>query len=383
MKNFLIRLVLVASPFILLLGYPMYLYKSGAFYGDAHTLGGYSYDPDYYNIFIYDPHFEKEPVVTDDYQSCATDSSVLILGDSFSMQGKRGFLAYLQDEMEGWDIFHVQTATESVNWYYLQRSLMDGEGKMLLFSRMPDFIVYMLEHAKKLPNTIVMESNECLLVERMLQTRFHVTDDSLSYFVDGGEIHRARKQNDEPYHLTFNNNPIREMEEDMDQAQLWVKQRCNINFNQNAWKMELDRECFTCKGDERNSYYSKMSFYQYTPEQLSHVVAVQKRLIQMAEERGVNLIFFITPDKMQLYRKYATSIDERCNNRCLTDDLDSLDSDVHFQLNKKSLQRAIDNGEKDIYFCNDVHWTYKAAEITAKELKQRILRINAINNSNK
>ena len=46
--------------------------------------------------------------------------------------------------------------------------------------------------------------------------------------------------------------------------------------------------------------------------------------------------------------------------------------DIHFLNSKELLAPRLANGEKDIYLCNDTHWSIKRAKYVAEELKRRI-----------
>lgn len=360
----------MALPLLVLFAYPIYRYETGACYGDMYSQGGYTFDPEYFHLYEYDPHLSTRVTVTDNYESVATDSSILILGDSFTQQGPFTFTEYLQAAMPQWKVFNVQTATNFDGWQYIHRSQMGGDADMLFLS-MTDFVVYILQHAKVLPNTIVIESNECFLKERMLAARMTVSDDSLVVYREGMGYHKARPY--KPFLFGAEAKPLVErMADDLGAAQTWIKK--HLGISRGVYRMPMDGDYFTCRGDESQLYFCDFSLYEYNDVELNIIKSVMRQMVRMAEARGVNLIFFITPDKMQLYRKYCTDVSEKYDNPSLIDAMSDMAGDPHFQFNKTLLQHHIERGEKDLYYCNDIHWTYKAARITAKELAERILR---------
>lgn len=374
-RKFIFKILWTVLPLIVVFAFPAYMYRKGMFYGDINNLGGNAFDAEYRELFTFDPHFERHYTTIEDITECDADSSVLVIGDSFSQQGRRSFIDFLQNKMPNWTIYNVQQAGDFQNWYYLQYSLMSKERKLLQFDSMTNYIVYLLKHSSVLPNTIVMESTETFIVNRLLETKGDVTDDDVPEFVEGGLIHRAYPMDERRVQFVLNDNPVDEIGDEMKAAQQWLKKRV-AGIGNRAERMELTKDLFTCKGEERTLWFSRLSLYDTDAKAAKQAAEVWNMLVRLAEERGVKLILFVAPDKMQLYRKYAVNLKEQYSKSGVIDLWAEYEDDVHFQLNKKMLQKELDAGNKDLYPANDFHWSYKAAEMTAKELKRRILELN-------
>lgn len=381
MTKFVCKIILLALPLFLLFVYPLCKYWQGEFYGDISSFTSFSFDASYRQVFNYDPGFERHVVITNDYPSCATDSSVLVIGDSFTQQGRRTFLEYLQNEMPNWTVYNVQTATDFTLWYYIHRSQhqMDGNGHApeMLFCSMTDFIVYMLQNAETLPNTIIMESTENFLISRLLAARFEVNESDIHPFDTCGVIHKAKLPNEGPFDIPFDRNFVTHIGEGMVHVQKWIRKLPKSYFGNE--RLKLDRPLFTCPRKECFLFPGDLGEHPFTHEELALAKHNAERLVELADERGVHFILSIVPNKMQLYREFVIDLPLEANTPNLSDSLYIWQGNPHFLLNRPLLLDAIRQGEKDIYLANDIHWSYKAAAISAKALKYNIQQLNCQN----
>lgn len=375
MKQFVFKLLLLTIPVVLFFTVPVTKYIRGEFFGDISNMSGYTFPSSYRDVFSYDPHFQRHVIITEDYPSCAVDSSVLILGDSFTQQGRRTFLEYLQNEMPNWTVYNVQTATDFKDWFYIQKSQHDDTSQLLLFRSMPDFVIYTVKYAKVLPHTIVLESTESLFLHRMLEARFDISGSDIELYDSCGIIHKARLPQEGPFRLE--GTIAEQMSASLSTAQRWIRHLPSTFIGKN--RFTLDRPLFSCEGMETSLFVSDMGCYRFTHEELVQAKKNAVRMVEMAKDRGVDLIISIVPDKMQLYRDYVVNLPSRYRNPCLSDSLMDWTGNPHYLVNRPYLRQAIEKGEKDIFLCNDIHWSYKAAAISAKALKLNIQKLNSQN----
>lgn len=90
--------------------------------------------------------------------------------------------------------------------------------------------------------------------------------------------------------------------------------------------------------------------------------ALQRKLAS----KDIKLVFLPSPDKYNLY--YDFLVDKKYGNAEFFEKIAKLKKDYIFIDSKKILASALANGEKDIYFADDTHWSHKASEAITKEM---------------
>jgi hypothetical protein len=87
-------------------------------------------------------------------------------------------------------------------------------------------------------------------------------------------------------------------------------------------------------------------------------------------QKGIKLIFMPAVDKYNLYRPYIVS--NIYKESIFFEYLETLPKEYIFINTKKILSKELENGEKDIFFADDTHWSYKASEkiVSDKEFKK-------------
>ena len=132
---------------------------------------------------------------------------------------------------------------------------------------------------------------------------------------------------------------------------------------------QLDREMFTNKGQENLLlyYYGDMNFIDYplNVEMMSRNLA---NVAAMLKEKGIKLIFFVAPDKYDLYYPYIKDKTDKPENKFF-DEMRKIKSEGYTIIDTLSLLRsALARGEKDIYWLDDTHWSYKGMKIVCDEI---------------
>ncbi|WP_406535221.1 hypothetical protein, partial [Methanobrevibacter sp.] len=96
-----------------------------------------------------------------------------------------------------------------------------------------------------------------------------------------------------------------------------------------------------------------------------------QRLLDLAQEKHIKLIFMVAADKYDMYQGHI--INNPNGMKTVNEDIARiLKNDPHLLVSKNYLQPMIDQGEKDVYLYNDSHWSYKAAKVIVDELSRRI-----------
>lgn len=143
-------------------------------------------------------------------------------------------------------------------------------------------------------------------------------------------------------------------------------------FISRTHKVELSEDLFTVgNGRELLFLHKSVRSMQrhHTPDNLK---AVNDNLNQLAEflekEHGVKLVFMPAPTKYDLYSSFI--VDNPYGTDPFFDIMRSFkDKKYLFVDTKAILLKELEKGEKDVYFCDDTHWTHKAPAAITKALK--------------
>ena len=90
-------------------------------------------------------------------------------------------------------------------------------------------------------------------------------------------------------------------------------------------------------------------------------------LQEILEKKNIHLYFMPTPDKYDIYSKYI--INNPYEQSHFFELLRSLKKEYPFIDTKAILKQLVDNNEKDVYYPDDTHWSYKASAKIFEETK--------------
>lgn len=89
------------------------------------------------------------------------------------------------------------------------------------------------------------------------------------------------------------------------------------------------------------------------------------KLSHALAKKNIKLIFMPAVDKYNLYRPYIVS--NIYNESIFFEYLETLPKDYIFINTKKILSKELEKGEKDIFYVDDTHWSYKASKTIIKD----------------
>lgn len=90
-----------------------------------------------------------------------------------------------------------------------------------------------------------------------------------------------------------------------------------------------------------------------------------------AQEKHLNLIILVCPDKYDMYQEYI--VKNPFPPKTVNEDFRRLVGDnPNVVIGKELLLQHLHAGEKDLYYWDDTHWSYKSAKIVADTLNERI-----------
>ena len=133
------------------------------------------------------------------------------------------------------------------------------------------------------------------------------------------------------------------------------------NFSNGIYKFSLTKDLFTPVGNEMLIYYSDIDTApSYNATNIALMNKNLNKLAKMLKEDGVTLIFMPVVDKYDLYYDYIKGNTYPKNNFFKL--FKNVKKDYLYIDTKAILLPLIQKGEKDIFYLDDTHWSYKASD---------------------
>lgn len=346
MKKFLVKSLLMALPVVAVIVLYMHFVEPHRS-GDIGNIGFLPFDDRYDSVMMKMAPDSNYVIEIEDIAQIQNNASILTIGDSFSQRKRRGYQNYLAMLFPNYQVYNLQPKGIEDQYQYA---------------------VDLLRNSDSLPQIIIVESVERALLPRLAYLNF-LTENNVSQSVLPISDEEENSADDEVKRwnraavdfVEKNRKPILSTQE-------FIKKRCQI---ENSIKhLKLSRKLFTCNKLENDLFFYDEDLLEPKTEEITTGVENLKKLIALAESRGVKFVFLAAADKYDMYRDYV--IDDPWKK--MTCQLSYLSDfqDIHFVNGKKLLAPRIANGESDVYLCNDTHWSTKSARYVAEELKRRI-----------
>ncbi|WP_141052337.1 hypothetical protein [Aliarcobacter cryaerophilus] len=132
-------------------------------------------------------------------------------------------------------------------------------------------------------------------------------------------------------------------------------------LNSSVYIEKLNKDLFTSKSSSKLAFYhediKKLSLE--TKENIELLNHNFNNLADILESKGIKLIFMPAVDKYNLYRPYIIS--NNYSESIFFEYLSTLDKKYIFINTKEILSKNLENSEKDIFYADDTHWSYKAS----------------------
>ena len=94
---------------------------------------------------------------------------------------------------------------------------------------------------------------------------------------------------------------------------------------------------------------------------------------RLLKAKGITLIFFVAADKSDLYYPYILNKKGRSQNPFFQKMRDVQGKEYTYIDTLPILRQALERGEKDVYWLDDLHWSHKGIKIFCDELVKYIL----------
>ena len=330
MKRFCIKFCLL---FLLIDGF-VGLYHFGIrpnLTGDMGQIGQIPFGQEY-NERVDAVYSHERKMVQDISPQDTITTPLIIIGDSFSKLGERGYSQFLS-ELLHCDAQNVNYAFES------------SPGQTL---------VELLNHDRIPENTtVVLEVVERCFIWWMYY--LNLQDTATAYY--------AEKKVDVPQP----DNP-RYMED----ALLFLKKSAGIKQSISCYHTNQDLFTHQKKHNKLYIYDSPwdkdgdLRFTELTEEEIVRAYQNMDALHELAERHGIKLVVLIAADKYDVYEPFITT--DHPKNQTL-----DYCPEVPWIINTKPLLQAqAYAGVKDLYYINDTHWTPTGAKIVAEEVFRRL-----------
>lgn len=107
-------------------------------------------------------------------------------------------------------------------------------------------------------------------------------------------------------------------------------------------------------------------------EERNRLVSCYRQLIEMAREKGVNLVLLVACDKYDLYQDWI--VDNPYPPKTLNEDIAQwmAPDTANFIFAKQVLHPLIEQGVKDVYLFNDTHWSPASSRVIAAEVINKL-----------
>lgn len=355
MKRFIIKTIIMVIPVAIVI-----LYYSVAIEphrnGDLGKLGFIAFDDEYDSLISRITMDSLYVINIDNLEQIDCDSAILTIGDSFSQQGGGGYQNYLATLYPGWRIYNYKP--------------VEGVGDRY------QIYIDMLIEDKPLPRIVILESVERALASRLSNMRFdnHAksndeigipeettkgSDSEFKTFVKKSKLYqlaKCLKENKEGLKTEFLN------------TQEYVKKYLDIDNP--VKKTKLNSRLFSCKGSEDDLFFYYEDLNDVAEDTYKRSWQKLDTLLSIIEQKGICFIYLVASDKYDLYKDFTVYDNYKVDGQL--DYYEKYNNNIKFLNCKTLLYPHIKRGEKDIYKCNDTHWSPIASRYVANEIKRRI-----------
>lgn len=270
---------------------------------------------------------------------------MLVIGDSFSNGGGEGKNSYYQDYIATYNNFTVLNLT--------------------MYKQGPIETVMYLANSGLLdvinPRYVLIQSVERYCTERFSgEINFNVT-----------ETPQALRDFYTKKHDPFNYLPSTSFLNDGNVKYIYYRLR--YLFSDDPTKIvirkKLRKPLFDVKDNDTILFYFEdtKNIGKSNQKTISELNNNMNKLADLLQKRNIKLYFMPSVDKYNLYSEFI--VNNPYPASVFFEELRPLDKHYEFIDTKKILLEAVRQGEKDIYYADDTHWSWKAAEHIFKDLK--------------
>lgn len=341
MKKYLIKIILFLIPIGVLIGFELVNYTY-----DQGDLARMSYlNIDYnYNTAFGEENNVKHIVIENDSSSITKQKwKYFTIGDSFFQQYRFGIVNHLSMKCPGSVVNFKRNYLRGDNPIYTLQGLINSD---YFDSVRVDYVI--------------LES-----VERLIIPRIEYDNPTYSYSYE--TVQEAIKKEKIKEMKEAENTDIPPYPTDR-----FVKFYLNNIFyhytptglNGSVYKEELDGHYFTTESKDLLFYWRDVDYLNYNNdiEKVKLLNQIINRMSIQLQEKGIQLIFFVCPDKYDVYYDHLVNRKDYVRPKFFNY-LNSLEKEYTYIRTDEILKEMVNNGQKDVYLFDDTHsspWASKA-----------------------
>lgn len=300
-----------------------------------------SYDAEIERHALTSRHFTE---INDASEIESPDSSILTIGDSFSLQGRFGYQNYLAKLFPRYRVYNLNRENTDDHFPYFE---------------------YLLASGSKLPAIVVLEIVERSSVDTIARMNLH---DAAAAKRRLSATNAGRHTEKETPHSDWAKAPFCKIKNLIEDTHQYFKKRCGI---ENSVKhLKLNHEFFSCNGAEDDLFFYQDDITEPIPGDIPECQRKIYEIFHAMLRRGTKFVLLVAPDKYDMYKRYAVTDPYRVMGRL--DYLTRYDSSPMFVNGRNVLLPHLSRGEKDIFRCNDTHWSPVAARYAAEAVAAKL-----------
>lgn len=132
---------------------------------------------------------------------------------------------------------------------------------------------------------------------------------------------------------------------------------------------KISRPLFNTTGDDKLVFYRDdvKNIHKLNSHSIGALNDNMNRLADLLEKKNIKLYFMPSVDKYNLYSEFI--INNPYPHSVFFEELQKLPKRYTFINTKKILIDAVRRGEKDVYYADDTHWSWRASELIFKTVR--------------
>lgn len=136
----------------------------------------------------------------------------------------------------------------------------------------------------------------------------------------------------------------------------------------------LTRDVFTPAGREHTLiFYNDDLNYLKTSVNIDMVQENLDAVSKSIQQKGIRFVFLPAPDKFDVYYPNLREEDRaQWPENPFFDEMNIKQKEYIFIDSRKLLREAVASGEKDVYWSDDMHWSWKASKIVCAEIMRQL-----------
>lgn len=347
LKKFIIKNLIFSFPFVVCYFLTQFFYSPNQ--GDLVRVGYLTKDDKYRELF--EKEFQRD-IYFSDINSLDTTKqnqfTALTIGDSFSEQGSYGYKNFIA-ESDSISVLHFNRIGVGSNPIESVYGLLNGN----FFDKIKvEFIILQsierefVRRSQFLNKSKVLNFGDIVLREKSSEV---FESNTFSRFIPSSNFYK--------YPLFS------------------ILYRWDDNaFYSDVYKLNLTKPLFTNREHDALLVFSQdlnLRDLNNKTEDIARLNLELNSLSALLKERGISLIVLPSPDKYSIYYEFIKNKEEY-PKPLFFNSFDNLEKDYIYINSYRILFDTVLDGNKDIYFADDTHWSPMGSKLIANKIREEI-----------